>query len=185
MHVALKSQIPVFLVSIEAVAAGVDVVGTVEGVMDGEGVLRPCSSTLVAVMAACAQVQTFSKGPIHGLSLSTLEGDGVGPDPATSDPSQAQLVYGNGANDGRGYKTLRKLLQELTIQAYVQDIAAQRMMAKCRAKVAYGQHTSAWVLGSFLKSAGAAGALLAVWPLLGSYGRKPPALMSCMALCWG
>ena len=54
MHAALKSQAPVFRASINA--AGVDVVGTVEGVMDGEGVLRPCSSTLVAVMAACAHV---------------------------------------------------------------------------------------------------------------------------------
>lgn len=49
-------QVPVFFVSIEAVAAGVDVVGAVEGVMEGEGVLRPGSSTLVAVIVAYTHV---------------------------------------------------------------------------------------------------------------------------------
>ena len=49
-------QAPVFSVSMEVDAAGVDVVSAVEGVMEGEGVLRPGSSTLVAVVVACAHV---------------------------------------------------------------------------------------------------------------------------------
>ena len=51
------SGIPAFFASTGAVAAGLEAVCPVEGVVDGEDARRPGSSTLVAVMVAYAQFQ--------------------------------------------------------------------------------------------------------------------------------
>lgn len=49
------SHVPVFLVSIETDAAGVEADGAVEGVMDGDGTASPpASSVVTAGVAACA-----------------------------------------------------------------------------------------------------------------------------------